>query len=568
MKLVARLILVFAIALSGVALACPFCTVESQTLSEEIDSSDAAVIAYLVKPALPPGEGPDALGEFGVVDPDTGRAVFRIDRIEKGEDLLAGMETLETVYFGDADFEKPFLIRAIANEDGSMEWNIPLPLTKLGMQYVDDLKTLPAEGAERLAYFLQFLQHEDPLLAQDAYDEFARAPYESVTGLKDRIDKEQLWQWIDSRDVSASRRSLFFTMLGVCGDRTDADRLEQMMLSDTRALRSAAEASAAASIAVGGPIGVPVIPEMVAMEERRKQLGFNALVGCYLKLRGAEGLDVVDRHFLGNPDADYTQVYATCLALRFLGEETQVVPMERLRQSMRLVLDKPEFAQQAIVDLSRWEDWTILDRLVDMYDTAPDRTYVKEPIIAYLDRASQQPGETGARASDALKVLEEQDPDTVKRARSLLAFGFLGQARAANPSNSDGAGGPTLDVATTDTAAEESATDETSADAGKEVVEEGAILDIPEPTAPPSTEPVTTPVEAADSESDTSANPSAVQESGDPSLAGQANSNVPSSATPDEAPVARPNAGLLVALPLVALVGFMALVWLILRGGV
>ena len=32
-------------------------------------------------------------------------------------------------------------------------------------------------GADRLAFFQEYLEHEDPLLAQDAYDEFARAPY-------------------------------------------------------------------------------------------------------------------------------------------------------------------------------------------------------------------------------------------------------------------------------------------------------------------------------------------------------------------------------------------------------
>src|SRR5690606_2025058 len=103
------------------------------------------------------------------------------------------------------------------------------------------------------------------------YDEFAKAPYADVIALKDQIDKEQLWKWIESRDVSPSRRSLFFTMLGVAGDRTDADRLEEMMLSDSRVLRSASEAAAAASMAIGGPITIPVVPELVAMEERRKQ---------------------------------------------------------------------------------------------------------------------------------------------------------------------------------------------------------------------------------------------------------------------------------------------------------
>src|SRR5690606_3620970 len=111
---------------------------------------------------------------------------------------------------------------------------------------------------------------------------------------------------------------------------------------------------------------------------------------------------------------------------------------------MRLVLDKPEFVEQAITDLARWEDWSVLTRLVQMYEDAPERTFVKEPIIAYLDRASQQPGETGEEAKEALAVLEEKDPETVKRARSLLAFGFLGRARGASDTSAEG-GAPALE---------------------------------------------------------------------------------------------------------------------------
>src|SRR5689334_15253528 len=37
--------------IAGSAVACPFCSVESQTLSEEIKGADAAVLAKLVKEA-------------------------------------------------------------------------------------------------------------------------------------------------------------------------------------------------------------------------------------------------------------------------------------------------------------------------------------------------------------------------------------------------------------------------------------------------------------------------------------------------------------------------------------
>lgn len=422
----------FVAAIAAVAgsalLACPYCTVESSTLSEEMEASDAVVLAKLIKPAAPLTDGPNELGEFGVIDPDTGRAKFRIERVLVGQDVLAGVEEIDVVFFGEPDMEQTYFIRGVGLD--GLDWNIPIPMSPTAIDYVERLQSLPTEGPERMKFFLKYVQHEDPLLAQDAYDEFARAPYADVVAIADQIDREQLWEWLGDRTVSPSRRSLFFVMLGVTGTPEDEQRLLKMMLADGRVLRAAAEASASASLGLGGAVTMPIVPEMVAMEQRKKQLGFNAMVGCYLKLTGARGLDVLDERFLLDPDEDPTKVYGVLLALRFLAEETDDVSQERLMQSMRLVLEKPDFAEQAIRDLARWQDWSVLDRLVAMFKEAPPNTYVKDPIVAYLDQAAQQEGDVGERASAALEEIERLEPETVKRARSLMSFGFLGWARS------------------------------------------------------------------------------------------------------------------------------------------
>jgi hypothetical protein len=94
------------------------------------------------------------------------------------------------------------------------------------------------------------------------------------------------------------------------------------------------------------------------------------------------------------------------------------------------LLDNPEFADQVILDLARWEDWSVLDRLVTMFKESDENGYVRQPIVSYLTVASEQPGDVGARATKSLGELEELDPEGVKQARSLMAFGALGRARA------------------------------------------------------------------------------------------------------------------------------------------
>ncbi|QDU59040.1 hypothetical protein [Aeoliella mucimassa] len=425
---VCSLVLLLLVAQWQSAVACPFCTVERATLAEEMAGSDAVVLAKLVKPAAQSGEGPNELGQFGVVDPDTGMAKFRVVKVLVGEEVMTGIEEIEAVFFGEANADQLYFIRGSGTD--RLDWNIPIAVSPTAAEYVEHVLTLPENGAGRMEYFLPYLQHEDPLLAQDAYDEFARAPYSDLVEISEGFDREKLWQWLIDPMASANRRSLYFTMLGIVGTEEDQHRLEEMMLADNRVLRSAAEAAAAASMGLGGAITLPVMPEMIAMEQRQKQLGFNAMVGCYLKLTGAEGLDLLDREFLSSESDDPTKVYGMLLALRFLGDETDDVPLERLCQSMRLILAKPDAAEQAIRDLARWEDWGVLDQLVTMFKEADKSSYVRDTIVAYLDQAAKQQGEVGEKATAALAELEPLDPKAFKRARTLTAFGFLGYARA------------------------------------------------------------------------------------------------------------------------------------------
>jgi len=409
-----------------------------QTLSEEIADADAVVIARLVKPALSLDLAPDDNAPYGTVDPETGAAEFLIEKILKGADELLGVERVEAVFFGEIDFEKHFLIRGIGDP---LDWAVPVPLAPLAVDYVQKLPALPESGADRLAFFQPYLEHDVRQLAQDAYDEFARASYEDLIALKDRIDRPRILQLVEDPKLSPSRRRLFFTMLGVCGQPEDLPKLERLLESDARVLVPATEALVDLGVALGGPLGGKLSVDAVRAAERKRKLGLDALVACYLTLRGEEGLDLIDRRFLSDPNADQTHVYSTLMAIRFLRGETNIVPHERLLQSARLLLDNPVFADQVIPDLARWEDWSVADRLAQMFRDAGNgkvTKYVREPVVIYLDVASEQGGELAERTTQLLAELEPIDPEAFARARRLQAFGYLSNARASDDPSSDG----------------------------------------------------------------------------------------------------------------------------------
>ena len=54
------------------------------------------------------------------------------------------------------------------------------------------------------------------MLAADAYDEFANAPYTVVKSLKPQLDHGKITGWISHPDITASLRRLSLTLLGIC----------------------------------------------------------------------------------------------------------------------------------------------------------------------------------------------------------------------------------------------------------------------------------------------------------------------------------------------------------------
>jgi hypothetical protein len=264
--------------------------------------------------------------------------------------------------------------------------------------YLKTALELPKEGADRLAFFQDYLEGDDEMLARDAYDEFAKAPYDQVIALKDRMKHDQLVAWIKDPKVTASHRRLYLTMLGVCGSAADADMLEEMLRYD-------------------GP---------------EPKLGLDALIAAYLTLKGEAGLPLIEEKFLADPDAEYTETYAAIMSIRFHGEEEKIIPKERLVKSLQLMLARPQLADLVIPDLARWEAWDSMDRLVELFKESDDDSgWVRVPVINFL-RACPKP-----EAKQHLEELAKLDPESFKRAQSFFPLGGGVAPQPVNEKKSD-----------------------------------------------------------------------------------------------------------------------------------
>src|SRR4051812_19081489 len=95
----------------GIARACPFCSVETQTLSEETRGADAVVLAKLVK---------EAPASANAADPNSGTATFHIVEVLRGQESLKVAKEIGVVFFGDSSREKTYLVNGIGKD--KIDW--------------------------------------------------------------------------------------------------------------------------------------------------------------------------------------------------------------------------------------------------------------------------------------------------------------------------------------------------------------------------------------------------------------------------------------------------------------
>lgn len=350
------------------AIACPFCNAVSQTLRQEMAAMDAVVIASATQSSL-------------TRNADTGEVSMKIESILKGGTFVDVGGEVNAIYYGEVTIGRRFMLSGV--DPPNLQWSC-LPVNERSEAYVKKVAEMDtAEPIDRLRFYYPFLQDDESMLARDAYDEFAITPYDVVKALGPEMNHDELVGWIKDPETSTDRKRLFLTMLGVCGDAKDLPFLEEMLRSTQKSTRG----------------------------------GLDALIACYLTLGGEKGLPLINELFLNNTDAAYADTYAAIMAVRFHGTEGDVIPRSALVESLHHVLERKDLADLVIPDLARWNDWSQIDRLTELFIAAdPENNWIRVPVVNYL-RACPLP-----EADVALEKLSEVDPESVKRANTFFSI--------------------------------------------------------------------------------------------------------------------------------------------------
>ena len=245
--------------------------------------------------------------------------------------------------------------------------------------------SLSIAAHERLRYFGRFLEHADPLIAEDAYLEFGHAPFDEVARAADILSTAKLRAWLVDPRVPQARKGFYGLAIAL-----------------------AAPPDQRAAIA-------DFLRTLVVAPDDDFRAGFDGVLGGYLLLAGSRGLELIESRFLANPKAADGDVRHAMTALRFTFQYGHDIPTARLSQALAALLPRDEFAGAAITDLARWKAWDHLAQVVAVYG----RPTAGEEAPSRRGRISA--GMPDAQARTALAALRARDPAGVSAAERILA---------------------------------------------------------------------------------------------------------------------------------------------------
>ncbi len=289
------LAILFAVVCVSPALACPFCNAIKPTLAQLKGSAVVALLAEAGEPAATPGDK---------------KQTFKVLKALKGKDRLSG-ESLRIATDGPVKAGTIALLAGEGSADAALDelrWTA-IPLDEVGAGYVVAEPGLRETSAKRLAFFARYLEHANPLVADDAYLEFGHATFDQTAQAADRLPSKKLRTWLVDPTVPPARKGFYALALGFA-TQADDRRLNRRLLHD-----------------------------QIMATTNDFRTGFDGILAGYLLLTGKSGLELIESRYLANPQAAVGDVRHALKALRFYHEFGKEI--EPARQAAALASVEP-----------------------------------------------------------------------------------------------------------------------------------------------------------------------------------------------------------------------------------
>ena len=330
--------------LPAVAAACPFCGAVGQPLAARRAAAAAVAVAEPAGPASVQADGV-ILQPFVLHQRLAGQLA-----VVPGEELLARVDApvqgTAAVFLAVPDQpDRPVRHTAVSADE-----------TRLGYLAAAPPVTQPA--AVRLRWFARWLEHPDPVLAQDAYAEFGLAPFEAVREAADALPAADLSLWVNEVGINQQRRGFYGLALGLVA-AVDPQQRDACRAALQQALTAPADDFRG---------------------------GFDGILAGVLVADGAPGLEMLIARGLLEASARPVEKRQMLAVLRFAWESlSEEIPREQVAHATARLLASPVTAAEAAVDLARYRWWEAADAVAALWDMlGDDDPLIRRAVAGYL----------------------------------------------------------------------------------------------------------------------------------------------------------------------------------------
>ena len=341
------------------AVACPLCfDAVRESVGQRLDTADRAVLAvpmsgsarFQVVEVVKKGKG--AIGDIieqPITNLNASAALSRDPFLLLGNYPAPGWSNLGNIRVEHADWLRQLIATRMVKDDRP-----PPPTWSQSAQ--GSVRLTYTGWQQRIAVILPYLENSDPLVAEIAWGELARAPYAAMDAARSRLNPATVTRWLDDPRL-APRHAAYMLLLGFVGGPPDAVRLEQR-IDDLRSSHVATN--------------------------------LGAIIGADLELRGPIRVGWVEAMYFSDDTRYAPEIGAAVLALSVLGDANRTIPRERVIQAFRtFIREHTAMAGSVAWQLADWKYWDAAGEYAALLksDTILDPGS-EFAIVSYLRRAA------------------------------------------------------------------------------------------------------------------------------------------------------------------------------------
>lgn len=335
----------------GRALACAIClSAVSVTTGQKLDAADQVALA------TPVSDGERfKIAEAVKGDAPLGTVVEATS--DHAKDFPAGAGKLSLLArngmsgrwtnFGAIGAENAAWLRELLKTNDGRAMTPPRPLAS-----PEQTVGGSTDWSKRITLIEPYLESDDPLVAEIAFGELSRTPYDIVRTLRSTLKPDKIRRWV--LDPALSRRHApYILLLGVTGGADDATALEER-LAGARASHDATDVA--------------------------------AMLAADLELRGPSRVAWIEENYLADRGRALPEIEAALLGLEVHGDAGGVIPRQRVVDAYRrFIRARKPMAGFVATYLNDWKAWDAVSDYVEVLRS----NAVKDPgdqfaIVTYL----------------------------------------------------------------------------------------------------------------------------------------------------------------------------------------